>query len=58
MVRRARSTLSTGDVIGALNELYFNTEWIFNVFKPAGLKGFIFFDYGKGFNSTGSSPNP
>jgi outer membrane protein insertion porin family len=41
----------TGDVIGALNELYFNTEWIFNIYKPAGLKGFIFFDYGKGFNN-------
>jgi outer membrane protein insertion porin family len=44
---------STGDVIGALDELYFNTEWIFNVYKPAGLKGFLFFDYGKGFNGTG-----
>jgi outer membrane protein insertion porin family len=44
---------STGDVIGATNELYFNTEWIFNVYKPAGLKGFLFFDYGKGFNTTG-----
>ena len=43
---------ATGDVIGATNELYFNTEWIFPVFKPAGLKGFIFFDYGKGFNTT------
>jgi outer membrane protein insertion porin family len=44
---------STGDVIGGTDELYFNTEWIFNVYKPAGLKGFIFFDYGKGFNGTG-----
>ncbi len=44
---------TTGDVIGATNELIFNTEWIFNVYKPAGLKGFLFFDYGKGFNSTG-----
>ena len=43
----------TGDVIGALDELYFNSEWIFNVFKPAGLKGFLFFDYGKGTNTTG-----
>ena len=41
----------TGDTIGASNELYFNSEWIFNIFKPAGLKGDIFFDYGKGFNS-------
>jgi outer membrane protein insertion porin family len=42
---------ATGDVIGALNEMYFNAEWIFNVYKPAGLKGFLFFDYGKGFNN-------
>jgi outer membrane protein insertion porin family len=41
----------TGDVIGSLNELYFNAEWIFNIFKPAGLKGDIFFDYGKGFDT-------
>ena len=44
---------STGDVIGATDELYFNMEWIFNLYKPAGLKGFLFFDYGKGFNGTG-----
>ena len=44
---------TTGDVIGATNELIFSSEWIFNVYKPAGLKGFLFFDYGKGFNSTG-----
>ena len=42
---------ATGDVIGSLNELYFNAEWIFNIYKPAGLKGFLFFDYGKGYNS-------
>lgn len=41
---------STGDVIGSTNELFFNGEWIFNIFKPAGLKGDIFFDYGKGFD--------
>jgi outer membrane protein insertion porin family len=41
----------TGDVIGSLNQLYFNAEWIFNIFKPAGLKGDIFFDYGKGFDT-------
>jgi outer membrane protein insertion porin family len=44
---------TTGDVIGATDELYFNAEWIFNVYKPAGLKGFLFFDYGKGFDGTG-----
>jgi outer membrane protein insertion porin family len=43
----------THDVIGATDELYFNNEWIFPVYKPAGLKGFLFFDYGKGFNGTG-----
>ncbi|MGD0229380.1 MAG: outer membrane protein assembly factor BamA [Syntrophorhabdales bacterium] len=41
------------DPIGSLNELYFNSEWIFPLYKPAGLKGFVFFDYGKGFNNTG-----
>jgi outer membrane protein insertion porin family len=45
--------LVTGDVIGSTDELYFNSEWIFNVYKPAGLKGFLFFDYGRGFNGTG-----
>jgi len=41
----------TGDVIGSTNELFFNSEWIFNIWKPAGLKGDIFFDYGKGFDN-------
>jgi outer membrane protein insertion porin family len=41
----------TGDVLGSTNELFFNAEWIFNIFKPAGLKGDIFFDYGKGFDT-------
>jgi outer membrane protein insertion porin family len=40
----------TDDVIGGLNEMIFNAEWIFPIYKPAGLKGLIFFDYGKGFN--------
>jgi len=40
----------TGDVIGALNEVFFNAEWIFPIFPTAGLKGILFFDYGKGFN--------
>ncbi|HUJ68039.1 MAG TPA: outer membrane protein assembly factor BamA [Syntrophorhabdales bacterium] len=42
---------NTGDVLGSTNELFFNAEWIFNIFKPAGLKGDIFFDYGKGFDT-------
>jgi outer membrane protein insertion porin family len=43
---------STGDVIGALNELFFNAEWIFPIYQPAGLKGVLFVDYGKGFDDT------
>ncbi len=42
---------ATGDPVGGTNELFFNSEWIFNVYKPAGLKGFFFFDYGKGFDN-------
>jgi len=42
----------TGDVIGGLNELYFNSEWIFPIYPSAGLKGVLFFDYGKGFQDT------
>jgi outer membrane protein insertion porin family len=41
---------STDDVIGALNQVVFNAEWIFPIYQAAGLKGVIFFDYGKGFN--------
>ena len=41
---------ATNDPLGSLDELFFNAEWIFDIFKPAGLKGFLFFDYGKGFN--------
>jgi outer membrane protein insertion porin family len=40
----------TGEVIGAKNELIFNTEWIFPIYQPAGLKGVVFFDAGSGFN--------
>lgn len=40
----------TDDVIGGLNELLFNAEWIFPIYEPAGLKGVLFFDYGKGFD--------
>jgi outer membrane protein insertion porin family len=39
-----------GDVIGGVGELYFNFEWIFPIYKPAGLRGVVFFDYGHGFN--------
>jgi outer membrane protein insertion porin family len=39
-----------GDPIGGSNELFFNFEWIFPIYAPAGLKGIIFFDVGSGFN--------
>jgi len=41
---------SEGEVIGGKNQLYFNTEWIFPIFKPAGLKGVVFYDFGAGFD--------
>lgn len=41
---------ATDDPIGALNQLFFNVEWIFPIYRPAALKGVFFFDYGKGFN--------
>jgi outer membrane protein insertion porin family len=52
---------ATDDPIGALNQLYFNFEWIFPIYQPAGLKGFLFFDYGRGFNEMNGffqSPRP
>lgn len=39
-----------GEVIGGKNQVYFNVEWIFPIFKPAGLKGVVFFDMGHGFD--------
>ena len=51
----------TNDVIGGTNELYFNSEWIYPIYPAAGLKGDVFFDYGKGFNNMSgflSSPRP
>ena len=39
-----------GDPIGGTNQLFFNLEWIFPVYAPAGLKGIVFFDVGHGFN--------
>ncbi len=40
-----------GDPIGAKNELIMNTELIFPLYKEIGLKGVVFFDAGKGFDS-------
>jgi len=42
-----------GDAIGAKNELILNTELIFPIYKEIGLKGVVFFDAGKGFDSWG-----
>ncbi len=39
-----------GEPIGSENQLFFNFEWIFPIFKPAGLKGVVFFDAGHGFD--------
>ena len=40
--------------IGAKNEMYFNFEWIFPIYKPAGVKGVLFIDTGAGFDSWSS----
>ncbi len=37
--------------IGAKNQLFFNFEWIFPIYKPAGVKGVIFTDTGAGFDN-------
>lgn len=41
-----------GEAIGSKNQLYANLEWIFPLYKPAGLKGVIFFDAGNGFDNS------
>ena len=41
----------TGEAIGAKNQLIFNSEWIFPIYQPAGLKGVLFFDAGHGFDT-------
>ena len=40
------------EVIGGENQLILNTEWIFPIYKPAGIKGVVFFDAGHGFDDT------
>ncbi|MFH1624330.1 MAG: outer membrane protein assembly factor BamA, partial [Pseudomonadota bacterium] len=42
---------ATGDVIGGNKELLFNFEYIFPLFKEAGIKGLIFFDAGNAFDN-------
>ncbi len=41
-----------GEVIGGKHALYFNTEWIFPLYKAVGLKGVIFYDAGAGFDDS------
>ncbi|HCX89120.1 MAG TPA: outer membrane protein assembly factor BamA [Deltaproteobacteria bacterium] len=41
---------ATGDVIGGNKELLFNIEYIFPLFKKAGIKGLVFFDAGNTFD--------
>lgn len=41
----------TGDVIGGLTMLNFNTEFVFPLLKTAGLRGVVFFDTGNAWES-------
>jgi len=43
---------SEDEPIGAKNQLFFNFEWIFPIYKPAGLKGVVFYDAGAGFDDS------
>jgi len=42
---------ATGDVIGGLTMLNFNTEYIFPLIRNAGMKGLVFFDTGNSWES-------
>jgi outer membrane protein insertion porin family len=42
----------TGEVIGGKNQLFFNLEWVFPIYKPAGFKGVLFFDAGQAFDDS------
>jgi outer membrane protein insertion porin family len=46
----AGPTDENGEPIGAKNQMYFNFEWIFPIYKPANVKGVVFFDTGAGFD--------
>lgn len=41
---------ANGEPIGGKYQIFANFEWIFPIYKPAGLKGVIFFDYGNAFD--------
>ena len=43
---------ANGDPIGASNQLFFNFEWIYPIYQPAGIKGVVFFDIGSGFEGS------
>ncbi|MEI8225834.1 MAG: outer membrane protein assembly factor BamA [Bacteroidota bacterium] len=43
---------ATGEVIGGKNQLFFNLEWVFPIYKPAGFKGVLFFDAGQAFDDS------
>ncbi|MEN6616686.1 MAG: outer membrane protein assembly factor BamA [Syntrophorhabdus sp.] len=43
-----------GEPIGAKNQMFFNFEWIFPIYKPAGVKGVLFVDTGAGFDDFSS----
>jgi outer membrane protein insertion porin family len=43
---------SNDEIIGGRHQVYFNTEWIFPIYKPAGLKGVIFYDAGAAFDDS------
>ncbi len=40
----------SGEVVGGKSQLFFNLEWVFPIYKPAGFKGVVFFDAGHGFD--------
>jgi outer membrane protein insertion porin family len=50
----AGPTDENGEPIGAKNQMFFNFEWIFPIYKPAGVKGVLFIDTGAGFDDWSS----
>ena len=41
-----------GDPVGGQNQLFFNFEWIYPIYQPAGIKGVLFFDIGHAFDDS------
>lgn len=41
-----------GEILGGRKQIIFNAEWIFPIFKAAGLRGVLFFDCGHAFDET------